>query len=261
MRQSTLEDYTSSGVECPTCGRTDFKSEQGMKWHHAQVHGESLTFEERECVICGDTFKAHKDREDRKCCSLECMGEWQSQHRVGENHPNYRESVTVTCEYCGESEQVKPARAKNYVYCSMDCMSADFADGDYEGKTTVKCDYCGDTFQEFPNRIERNEHHFCSKECFGDSRSENYRGEDHWLWKGGYEPYYGDDWDEKRLEAIERDNAECWACGLSRDAHTVVYKKDISVHHVKRNTEGGSNELHNTITVCASCHKGFEPPR
>ena len=43
MRQETLSGFqVDESTVCPTCDRSDFASERGMKTHHAKSHGESL---------------------------------------------------------------------------------------------------------------------------------------------------------------------------------------------------------------------------
>lgn len=68
----------STSTECPTCGRTDFKSEAGMKVHHASVHGESLAKETFICGYCGIEFERYacwtKDDTDQEYCSHKCEG-------------------------------------------------------------------------------------------------------------------------------------------------------------------------------------------
>ena len=36
----------------------------------------------------------------------------------------------------------------------------------------IECDFCGDTVSKPPSAVERAEHHFCDRECYGNWRSE-----------------------------------------------------------------------------------------
>jgi hypothetical protein len=70
--------------------------------------------------------------------------------------------------------------------------------------------------------------------------------------------YYGPNWDEKREEAIERDDERCRECGMPRDEHRDRFGHDLHVHHLVSLREVGdyseANELENLKTLCAQCH-------
>lgn len=51
----------------------------------------------------------------------------------------------------------------------------------------VTCDNCGDITEKKPSRVERSEHHFCSRECSDNFQSEQFAGEDNPNWQGGGE--------------------------------------------------------------------------
>jgi len=48
---------------------------------------------------------------------------------------------------------------------------------------TITCDYCGDTAEK-NQRKKRNDHDFCSRDCFNKWQSENLSGENSHLWEG-----------------------------------------------------------------------------
>lgn len=60
------------GVECPTCGRSDFHSKEGMRRHHTMAHGESIAKTTSECAACGEEFTHFKAEGNRKYCSRDC---------------------------------------------------------------------------------------------------------------------------------------------------------------------------------------------
>jgi hypothetical protein len=105
---------------------------------------------------------------------------------------------------------------------------------------------------------------FCSREC----QSIGYRGDGHPRWKGGSQPILFDlsGWEEKRSEAISRDDGECYVCGMNEYEHILEYGRSFDIHHVKPRRDfftgdswgedefEAANSLDNLVTVCASCH-------
>lgn len=87
-------------------------------------------------------------------------------------------------------------------------------------------------------------------------------GEDNPAWNGGRPDYYGENWEEMRTAALERDGGECVVCGMSRNEHRDKYGKDIHVHHIQpiatfENPEE-ANELQNLVTLCYAHHREWE---
>lgn len=79
-----------------------------------------------ECPICDSEFEVIEAQEERRrCCSMECMGEWISQTQTGENHHNYVESVDVECWTCGKPLERTPGRVARYEnhFCNTSCYS------------------------------------------------------------------------------------------------------------------------------------------
>ena len=64
-----------------------------------------------------------------------------------------------------------------------------------------KCPICGKEFLVKASHSSRRK--FCSKECMGRWQSESgtYSGENNFNWRGGYLPYYGDNWRSQRKKA------------------------------------------------------------
>lgn len=93
-------------------------------------------------------------------------------------------------------------------------------------------------------------------------------GEDHHFWKGGITCEFGDDWDEKRLEARIRDQGRCQRCSIHDGEHIEEVGRVNHVHHIQPRSqfmdEDGNlnyeraNELENLITLCSTCHKKLE---
>lgn len=67
---------------------------------------------------------------------------------------------------------------------------------------TVECDWCGDEVTKSRYQIERDEYHFCSRECRAEWRTENFTGENNPAWKGG-KVAVECAWCDKELEIIQ----------------------------------------------------------
>lgn len=109
---------------CPDCD-TAFHDRQGLVSHHTQKHDGRLAGYDKTCGVCGEDFttskkgvkycspecgsRAQRKRVTLECercgnsfetrpsqvdgkrfCSIECKGEWFSEHFTGENHPMYQ---------------------------------------------------------------------------------------------------------------------------------------------------------------------------
>jgi hypothetical protein len=113
------------------------------------------------------------------------------------------------------------------------------------------CRQCGMAFQIPGKRIGKSSCDFCGLPCwyaFLRQQPENHPG-----YKGGYEPYYGPDWNEQARQARDRDQHTCQDCGKQQRTPR------LDVHHIqpKRLFHGdyvAANQLVNLITLCKSCH-------
>lgn len=111
-----------SSVECPTCGRTDFKSKKGMRQHHKRTHGESIAKTTLTCHTCGDEFKRWKSQLGTPpyYCSTQCHLE--NHNKSGKESPRYSQR-TVPCGYCGDPVSKPKSRIERNtdVHCSREC--------------------------------------------------------------------------------------------------------------------------------------------
>lgn len=214
----------SVDTQCPTCDRSDFDSELGMRMHHSYAHGESLSYVELECEYCGGNIERPQSEVDRtgtSFCDIGCQHKWQSEKWIGENHPKWEGGdVETQCSNCEKGIQVVPS-----------------------------------VFQKYDN-------HFCSRSCQFDWMGENWNGEEHPLWKGGKLTYdhYGSGWITFADEIRKRDSYKCSFCSLSSSAHEVLYGKKLEVHHlesVRKNNERNQDPS-NVITLCVPCHRRIE---
>lgn len=175
---------SSTDTECPTCGRTDFESERGVKLHHAQAHDESLARTEKTCPVCGDSFTVDRSNADRRrCCSVECMGEWRSEQYSGEDHPRWEEYHTLTCVVCGDGFTVPPSHTDDRATCSKECMAkrqeeifAEHGNPNHNGGGHVTCRNCGGSFYATPHQ-QNHGAVYCSRECMGEDYTQRLTGE------------------------------------------------------------------------------------
>jgi 5-methylcytosine-specific restriction endonuclease McrA len=87
-------------------------------------------------------------------------------------------------------------------------------------------------------------------------------GDKHPNWRGGWEYYYGPNWEEQRDKARKRDNHTCQVCGLSKadigrnpDVHHIIPFREFAYVEAENDFYLQANHLSNLITLCSSCHK------
>jgi len=259
-------------AECPTCGDDHFKSERGMKYHHATVHGESITMNEYTCTWCDDTFERHPSAmtdSDKQFCSTDCMSSWVKNEQDTEDAPHWSGGEEgLTCFYCGEffTRPQSQRTDSDKDFCSTTCWGNWLEENQTSqnhprwngGKMEVDCTWCGESVRRKPSAVEKQERVFCSLECQGCWRSENRTGEDAFNWRGGHVENYGPTWLDQRQKALERDDYVCQDCGMTNKEHNEQWDHGLEVHHKTpiRTFEDTreANELTNLITVCKSCH-------
>lgn len=262
----------STETECPTCGRDDFASVQGMKSHHAQAHGESIKGVEYECDWCGTTERrcpSQLEGNEHNFCGQDCQGEYMSEHIRGEVHWNYVR-VDVECDWCGTVESRRPSDANEYErnFCGSDCQGEYISEHlvgesspNWEGaRVEFECTWCGKDDTASRYRASRMTNLFCSRKCRGSWQTENLVGENSPWWKGGQPEYYGPNWDSIATSIRERDEHTCQYCDTQaeerkHDVHHIIplrlFKRwDVPLEdaHVPRNL----------VTLCRSCHKPVE---
>ncbi|NVM57405.1 MAG: HNH endonuclease [Desulfobacterales bacterium] len=240
---------------------------------------------EASCKMCGKKFpilKSRVRRGDGKYCSHKCAGQ------------SRKTRVEVICRACGKEFWETPSRLRDRrgKYCSRQCMAGSkewrdrlreatpnkFKKGHIpwnKGLTkenneimrrislaVKKNNPCKrpevrkKISEKAKGRIPWNKSKKWSEEVKRKLRENHadFSGENNPNWKGGYEPYYGPNWEEQRRKALERDHHTCQLCGDPEDG------RELDVHHIVPFREFGleryeeANRLENLITICRSRH-------
>lgn len=256
-------------TECPTCGRTDFKSVRGMRLHHKRSHGKSLKWVTVSCTWCDDDVEKQRQNVEKNAkhfCDTECKGKWQSENVCGENHHQFSK-ITVQCATCSSDVKIKPARKRYYKrhFCDPECFGEWQRNNAPEGeehhqydRVERDCGYCGTTQLLRPSYANKRQITFCSKDCLSSWTSENQTGENNPAWKGGSDDY-GDGWTEEKRERVrERDGRKCQGCGLSEKSHLEINLQKLHVHHKTParlfDNAQKRNAMNNLVALCRSCH-------
>ena len=174
-------------------------------------------------------------------------------------HFNYQR-VEKKCDFCSKVITKKQCNLthKNY-FCNLQCFGK-WKIGKASPKDTrqkVNCSNCGSEVLRKKAEIKRSKNFFCSFKCNGEWKSLNLTGPMVYNWKGGYEPYYGDNWRLQRKKVWARDKYSCMRCGKVKEE----LGKNPDVHHIKPFRLFGiknykkANRLSNLISYCNKCHK------
>jgi 5-methylcytosine-specific restriction endonuclease McrA len=179
-------------------------------------------------------------------------------------------NTDVGCEYCGETKQVTPSRLEynSRFFCDYDCRGDWLSEQTGEdarawegGDVEITCEWCGDTREVRPAKAESSR--FCSEDCMLDWRSEEFSGEDHHRYKEEtVELYYGPNFPEQRLKALERDNHQCQVCGKSNEQNIKDATCGLNCHHIRKfkayDSYEQANRLRNLVMLCSRCHQYVE---
>jgi len=225
-----------------------------------------------ECSECGNEIHIPPSQieevggyeQNNYFCDKECESLFKSENWVNDKHPSWDGGkVSIECEECGDTYKVKDCEKDKSKYCSRECT----IEGFNIEKKEYSCENCGKTVLKKPYNVSG--YVVCSEECMKNQLSEIRKGKQNPQWKGGRFRYYGQNWQEQREKALERDNYTCQKCGLIRNKHYKKYEEDLHVHHKKPRREfiedkfsieklEKANQLNNLITLCKSCHRKIE---
>ncbi len=56
---------------------------------------------------------------------------------------------------------------------------------------------------------------------------------------------------------LERDNWQCQKCGMTQEAHFVIFNRSLDMHHIDgegRGKQDPNNDFDNIISLCTRCH-------
>lgn len=112
-----------------------------------------------ECPTCGrDDFTSKRGMKQH--------------HAKAHNESLGRETVTLSCDECGDSYEKREDLANESRFCSANCQAIG---RETREKTRVEsaCEWCDKTYKHHPNRERR----FCSRGCFHDWRVDYISGE------------------------------------------------------------------------------------
>ena len=239
-----------SGIDCPGCER-GFSCQGGLISHLSGVNTCGAGYE---CEECGQTHPTKRGL----------------RHHKKETH-GIDTRPEIACAVCGKTRQVDP----NYLdkaerhFCGNECWAEWRGENwsgennpNYKPRIAKECVACGDVYEVKPSRSDSI---VCSPKCRGTWMRRNFSGENAFRWKGGSVRHYGDNWQEQRRRAMDRDNYTCQYCGkdMSGDG------RDPDVHHLRRLKwyqdrydapewwEKG-NRLKNLVCACRPCHNQWE---
>lgn len=186
--------------------------------------------------------------------------------------PKPPKKISIECPVCGkefERMKSKVERVKYSNVCSRECLYEGRSsgiierevEGGYNTSETVKARKCPTCKKEFETTLTE-DYKYCSRDCFLEEHSKRMSGEDNPSYINGssYErrSYRGENWDEIKMKAYERDNYVCQSCDvkcISRsDYNGENGDKIIQGHHIEEYQSEEDNYLENVVTLCASCH-------
>lgn len=142
-----------------------------------------------QCTSCGATLmrKPSEVRDNiNHFCNKACYARHKTIMFSGENNPRWNGGTDVTCHWCGKTfkRELNHSRREQRHFCCMECKSAwqktqtGQAAPAYKGTMVqVQCSQCSKEIARDPAKIERNDHFFCSGDCWNQWRSVHLRDE------------------------------------------------------------------------------------
>lgn len=217
------------------------------------VHGESLP--NRTCADCGESFY------DEKAQPTYCDDCFTEAEKLNGNWKNATQEEE--CRICGEVFEYYPSNKKG-VFCPQCVAESDEFLGTpaYAGKVTEKvttsCEQCGTPVTVRKSKRAYGAGRFCSRQCLADWQSENWQGEDHPGWKGGWNERRIRNWSKAKRNTLQRDDHQCQRCG--RTAKEMGREPDV--HHIVPIREfdepNDAHTLDNLVALCRGFHMAIE---
>lgn len=153
-------NYNNILYNCDFCGREFYaprhKIENLKSGKHKHLYCSrecadkaQYTSVEKTCAYCGKKYYITKSfSEIQKYCSRKCYDDSRSKNI---------KIVLKKCPYCGS---VFETYHKNQIYCSRECSALS-----QQKRKKCVCENCGKTFDRIISEVDKNNKHFCSKEC------------------------------------------------------------------------------------------------
>jgi predicted transcriptional regulator/5-methylcytosine-specific restriction endonuclease McrA len=165
------------------------------------------------------------------------------------------------CRYCGNKFIPQDSSASHIArnipkYCTKKCRN-----NARRSRVIVACSNpnCKKLIEKVPCELKR--HPCCDIYCASQWKMATRfsAGENNPAWRGGISyGFRGENWDEQRQKALERDKYTCQRCSLSR--REIQQKKllGLDVHHIRPyhlfSHYVEANKLENLKTLCRICH-------
>lgn len=217
------------------------------------------------CAYCGKPKQIFPCRvQEHNYCDRKCKSQSQCSR------------VLLTCEVCGAEYETVPFWAnhpderRRSKYCSKKCMSVAISkkrrgQGNPQWKPKIQraCVVCGKEFEAHPCIVKNGGAKCCSYKCRSEHFSKTYRGDAHWLYKGGPIDYYGTrEWRAIARKIRKRDNYTCQSCGQKWKRG----QRALDVHHITPlrdfdDDTKAANQPSNLVALCQSCHSLAENNR
>lgn len=175
-----------------------------------------------------------KEIANRLDCGFSTVSKWLKRHEIPTRGPAGTEAV---CDTLKDSEKLE------HEYLAEEKSTHEIAD---------ELDVCAWTVHQYLIK------HDIPRRGFGNV------GEDNGNYKGGHEGDYGPSYNRQREKALQRDNHECRACGMTQSEHKQEKGEQLHIHHIRPFRKYGienhqeANRLENLITLCQRCHTRWE---
>lgn len=197
-----------SKLQCPTCGRSDFASKQGMKAHHARTHGEKLVeISEDELIhamrsLGGDAPTREQMRVQGEYSPKKyerMFGSWNEALIAAGYEPRTASQTILQSELLQSLESLADQLGRSPTQSDINEHSEHshktyyrkFDGGLEEAKRrlglehydqlsktrfTVNCANCGTEVEKTPSELAASDFHYCSQECHYEHKKERYSG-------------------------------------------------------------------------------------
>lgn len=146
-------DAENKEFSCSACGNT-YDSQRGLSIHESKVHGGPVDGSGVDCPGCDRSFSSRPGLITHLSGSGSC----------GSGHE------------CGDCGRTFPTK-RGWRHHRKEVH-------DVDTRPTVACETCGGERQVDPNHAEQSDKHFCSRECFGEWKTEHQSGEQSPQFKG-----------------------------------------------------------------------------